>query len=304
GCADLDAGVLRAVGDPAQRFGEDHLRLLRAVRFAARLEFAMAPETYAALCTMAPLVVKTSAERIRDELLKMLIDARARRAFELLDETGLLQHVLPEVARMKNVEQPAVYHPEGDVFEHTMLMLELMKAPTPTLAMGVLLHDVGKPLTQTFEDRIRFNSHDKVGAHEAKRICKRLRMPREQMARVVWLVANHMRLGMASRMRTSKLKRFVREEGFDELLELGRIDCEASHRGFEHIEWIQDFLDHIEPETLKPPPLLTGADLVAMGYEPGPLFSRMLEAVEDAQLEGRIETSEQARTFVAERWPC
>jgi len=303
GQQDLRGRILRAVGDPDQRFGEDHLRLLRGVRFAARLGYTIAPDTLAAMCRMAPLVTKTSAERIRDELVKILTEGGARRAFGLLDETGMLVHVLPEVAAMKGVAQPEQFHPEGDVFEHTLLMLEYLERPSATLAMGVLLHDVGKPLTQTFEDRIRFNNHDKVGARESEKICRRLRMSQADTARISWLVENHMRLAAFPKMRESKRKRFVRHEAFPELLELARLDCLASHRALEKVEAIRDYAATLPPEVLKPPPLVAGKDLIAMGYAPGPLFSEILEAVEDAQLEGRLASAEEARKFVRERWP-
>lgn len=302
GWQDLQEGIVRTVGGARQRFEEDHLRLLRAVRFAARLRYPIDRETLAAMCELAPLVEKTSAERVRDELTKMLTEGRARAAFELLDETGLLAAVLPEVARMKGVAQPAKFHPEGDVFEHTLLMLERIEAPTAALAMGVLLHDVGKPPTQTFEDRIRFNSHDRVGARIAEKICRRLRMSRDETRRISWLVANHMRLAMAPRMRESKLKRFVRHDGFEELLVLCRLDCEASHLGLDKLRWVEEYVARLEPEKMRPPRLLTGKDLIAMGYEPGPLFSEILRAVEDAQLEGRVASEEEARALVAARW--
>lgn len=303
GQEDLRWGIIRTVGDAKQRFAEDHLRLLRAVRFAARLDFTIDPATYKVIVETAPLVVKTSAERIRDELIKVLVEGAARKAFELLDETGLLEHVLPEVARMKAVAQPPQFHPEGDVFSHTLLMLEEMKGPSPTLAMAALLHDVGKPLTQTLTDRIRFHSHDKVGAREAARVCRRLRMSNEETARISWLVGQHMRVAHAPKMRESKLKRFVREDGFHELLALCRLDCLASHRSLDVIEWLQRYIDQLSPEEVKPQPLLTGKDLIEMGYTPGPLFKEILDAVEDAQLEGRITDDDQARAFVRKQWP-
>jgi len=302
GRGDLREGIIRTVGDPRHRFEEDHLRLLRAVRFAARLDYTIEPNTLSAIMEMAPLAANTSAERLRDELLKMLTEGAARHAVELLDQVGLLTVVLPEAARMKGVEQPAHFHPEGDVFQHTLLMLEHMEAPSPALAMAVLLHDIGKPLTQSFEDRIRFNNHDKVGAREAEAVCRRLRMSKETTARVVWLVENHMRLTMVSRMRESRRKRFVRETGFPELLELCRLDCLASHLGMDDIEWVKEYVRNTPPEVIKPPPLLNGKDLVAMGYQPGPVFSEILRAVEDAQLDGSIQTTEEARTFVEKQW--
>ena len=303
GLADIEHGILRAVGEPRERFAEDHLRLLRAVRFAARLGFQVEPATWEAMCALCHLAPDTSAERIRDEVLKILTEGHAREGFGLLDKSGMLEYVLPEISHLKGVEQPPRYHPEGDVFTHTLLMLEHMHAPSPTLAMGVLLHDVAKPHTKTVEDRVRFNRHDKVGAVIAESVCKRLRMSRQQTARIVWLVDQHMRLAHVPRMRESKRKRFVREIGFDELLELGRLDALASHGDLALIEWLQDYAGQLAPEEVRPDPLLTGEDLIGMGYEPGPLFSEILREVEDAQLENRIQTLAEAKAYVAGRWP-
>lgn len=304
GREDLARRLIRAVGDPRERFAEDHLRLLRCVRIAAQLDFSIEAETLTALKELAHLIVKTSPERIRDELLRILTQNHAHRGFILLDETGLLPHILPEVDAMKGVEQPPEFHPEGDVFTHTLKALERLDNPSPTLALGLLLHDVGKPQTQTFEDRIRFNGHEKVGAEMAEDVCKRLRMSTADTKRVVWLVGQHMRVNATSDMRESKLKRFVREDGFSELLELFRIDCLASHGDLKIYAWLHDYVSTLEPEHAKPAPLLTGDDLKAMGYAPGPLFSEMLSALEDEQLEGRIQTADEARRFIAEHWPA
>jgi poly(A) polymerase len=300
---DLKARVIRAVGDPETRFAEDHLRLLRAVRFTARLDFDMDEATFAAVGRLAPAIRTVSAERVRDELIKMLTEGGARRAFELMDATGLLEQILPEVSRMKGVEQPPEFHPEGDVFVHTLMLLEHLKGTSPTLAFGALLHDVGKPETITFEDRIRFNNHDKVGAETAREICRRLRMSNEETERIEWLVGQHMRLAYAPDMRSSKLKRFVREEGFRELLELGRIDCLASHGDLSTINWIEEYLAGHPPEEYRPAPLVTGRDLIAMGYCPGPVFKTILTAVEDAQLDGLVTSPEEARALVETRFP-
>ncbi|MCC6486256.1 MAG: CCA tRNA nucleotidyltransferase [Candidatus Hydrogenedentes bacterium] len=303
GREDLKAGLVRTVGDPRLRFTEDHLRLLRAVRFTARLGFALDANTRDALVELAPMIHTVSAERVRDELLKMLTEGNAKTALQMLDETGLLQHVLPEIAAMKGVEQPAEFHPEGDVFVHTLLLLDHIRDATPTLALGALLHDVGKPVTATFSDRIRFNNHDKIGAEMAGEICRRLRMSNRETERVVWLVDQHMRLAHAPQMRESKLKRFVREEGFRELLELGLIDCLASHGDLSTIQWIEDYLEQHPAEECRPQPLLTGRDLIALGYGPGPVFREMLTAIEDAQLEGLVQTREEAINLIRERWP-
>lgn len=299
---DLQAGVVRAVGEPSKRFEEDFLRMLRAIRFTARLDFALDDTTRAAIVNHAPTILNTSPERIRDEITKMLTEGPAGKAFRLMDETGLLKQVLPEITRMKGVEQPPEFHPEGDVFVHTMLCLDHLEAPSPTLALGTLLHDVGKPLTITHEDRIRFNQHDKVGAEEARKICRRLHHSNDTIHRVEWLVAQHMRLAHAPQMRESKRKRFVREEGFHELLALCRADCQASHGDESIIDWLEDYRANLTPDAIAPPPLITGRDLIEMGYEPGPQFKEILTAIEDAQLEGTIGDSESARAMVAKRW--
>ncbi len=303
GREDIQAKRIRAVGEARKRFEEDYLRLLRAVRFAARLDYTIEPDTWDALCAFAPSILQTSPERIRDELLKMLTEGAAERAFRLLDASGLLDAVLPEVAAMKGVEQPPEFHPEGDVFTHTLMMLGLMRNPSPTLALGVLLHDIGKPPTQTFEDRIRFNYHDKVGAEMAWEICRRLRMSNEETERVCALVGGHMRLATTPDMRESRRKRFMREDYFPELLELCRLDALASHGRLDTIEWIEDYLTRTEPAQLRPEPLLTGHGLIAMGYAPGPLFGKILHTLEDAQLEGITRTPEEARELVARNWP-
>ncbi len=233
GLADLRAGIIRAIGDPRARFAEDHLRMLRAVRFAAELGFAIEPRTFEAIGELAPAIRRISAERIRDELSRILTGANPRRGFELLDETRLLAEILPEVARMKGVMQPPDYHPEGDVWTHTLLMLGLLRNAPLDLAWGCLLHDVGKPVTQTFEDRIRFSQHEKAGAELARAILERLRYPRDLIERVVWLVAQHMRFKDAMRMNEATFRRFVRQPGFDTLLEACRIDLASSQRPLE-----------------------------------------------------------------------
>lgn len=306
GQADLAAGLIRAVGDPAARFNEDKLRLLRCVRFAARLGFPIEPATRAALIALGPAIVETSAERIRDELTKMLTEGAAFAAVTLLDETGLLDILLPEVAAMKGVEQPETFHPEGDVFVHTLLVMKHLDAlpeRPATLAWGALLHDVGKPPTQTFEDRIRFNNHDRVGAGMAAAICRRLRMARRDSDRIEWLVAQHMRPAVVPEMRENKRKRFVREEGFEEMLTLCELDCAASHGDASFVTWLRDYAASLPPESLRPAPLLTGGDLLAMGYAAGPLFREILTAVEDGQLEGALTSADEAKAFVSARWP-
>jgi tRNA nucleotidyltransferase/poly(A) polymerase len=303
GRKDLEARLIRVIGDPELRFGEDHLRLLRAVRFAAVLGFQIEPATFAAIRRLAPLIRRVAAERVRDELTRLLTEGDARRGFELLDESGLLIEILPEVAAMKGVAQPPQYHPEGDVWTHTLLMLGLMKSNPPlTLALGVLLHDVGKPPTFRVAERIRFDGHDALGARMAVEILGRLRFSNQQIRRVELLVAEHLRFKDVPRMRPATLKRFIRRPHFEELLELHRLDCLASHRNLETYNLLLEMLRQTPPEALKPAPLLRGADLIQAGYTPGPLFGRILEAVEEAQLEGRLKTREQALRFVEDHF--
>ncbi len=303
GQADLKAGVIRAIGEPDRRFGEDKLRLMRAVRFAARFGFAIAPETFEAVRRHASEVTSVSAERLREELTKLLTEGAGRRGFELLDETGLLAEVLPEVVAMKGIEQPPEYHPEGDVWLHTLLMIEGLPAgSSPTLAWGVLLHDVGKPPTfrsvAETGDRIRFNGHVDVGVRMAEAICRRFRFSNEDTEQILALIANHMRFKDVEQMRASTLKRFVRLPDFEEHMQLHRLDCLSSHRRLDAYEFVRRVLVETPPERIHPPRLLTGDDLSAMGYRPGPVFSEILRTLEDAQLEGEIETRDQAREYV------
>jgi poly(A) polymerase len=305
GLRDLEAGTVRAIGEPEERFEEDRLRMLRAVRFAARLGFAIEPGTLAAIRRLALRVAAVSQERVRDELTRMLTEGGARRAFELLEATGLLAELLPEVARMRGVEQPPQFHPEGDVWIHTLLLLEKLPAGcAPTLAWGALLHDVGKPPTfRRAEDRIRFDGHAEVGARMAEAICRRLRFSNEDTAQIAALVATHMRFGDVARMKDSTLKRFFRLDRFAEHLELHRIDCLSAHGDLSLWRYAGERYRSLPGEQVRPPLLVTGADLIAAGYRPGPDFRAMLELAEDAQLEGRIGSREQGLELIASRFP-
>lgn len=303
GRSDLDKRIIRAIGQPHRRFEEDHLRLLRAVRFAARLGFDIEPATFEAIRELAPQIHLVSNERIREELTRILIEGGARRGFELLDATGLLHEILPESERMKGVQQPAQFHPEGDVWIHTLLMLEsLPPNPTPELALGVLLHDVGKPPTFRVADRIRFDGHAEVGVEISKDILTRLRFPNDTIEQVLQLVANHMRFMNAPKMNASTLKRFIRMDRFDEHLELHRLDCMGSNGRLSTWEFVKGKLEELPPEQLRPRRLITGDDLIAAGYKPGPQMKVILAAVEDAQLEGAIHTPEEALTLVRSRF--
>lgn len=301
GKADLAAHTLRAVGDPMLRFEEDHLRLLRAVRFAARLGYTIDSETWQAMVKLAPRIRRTSAERVRDELFKMLTHPTVATALDLLDRSRLLAEVLPEVAAMKGVRQPPEYHPEGDVFVHTKLVMAALNRPSPALAFGALLHDCGKPATFTETDRIRFHGHDELGAKIARQVCERLRLSTRDTDHVVWLVREHMHLAHLPGMRESKRKRFVRQPGFDDLLELCRADCMGSFGDLSLIKQVLDYLEALPSDAVKPPRILTGKDLIEAGYTPGPEFQSMLRDVEDAQLEGLLESRKAALAWLASR---
>lgn len=294
GQADLEAKIIRAIGDPGLRFREDHLRMLRAVRFAARLNFVIEPETLAAIQTEAHHICRISAERVRDEIVRILTEGGARRGFELLDATGLLTYVLPAVEALQGVAQPPEYHPEGDVWTHVLIMLGELNKPSPTLALGALLHDIGKPATFRFADRIRFDGHAEVGADMSKEILGNLKFSNEEIDRVVSLVANHMRFKDVQQMRLSTLKRFLSMPHFDEHLELHRLDCLASNGYTDSLEYVKAKLNELRSEDLAPPRLISGRDLIDAGFQPGPDFGRALEAVAVAQLEGEIHTRGQA----------
>lgn len=305
GRKDLEAGIVRAIGDPERRFAEDKLRMLRAVRFAARFGYAIEPRTFQAIQKLASQIHQVSRERVRDELTKMLTEGRARPAFLLLDEAGLLREVLPEIKAMKGVEQPPQFHPEGDVFVHTLLLLDKLPHPCPvTLAWGALLHDVGKPATfRVAPDRIRFDGHVEVGVRMAEEICARLRFSNDDTNQILALVDNHMRFAHVQQMKESTFKKFVRMPRFDEHLELHRIDCQASHGDLTSYNFTREKIASLPPETLRPAPLITGDDLIAAGYFPGPQFRKILSAVEDRQLEGRLCNRDEAMAFVGREFP-
>jgi tRNA nucleotidyltransferase/poly(A) polymerase len=298
GLDDLRSGIIRAIGDPEQRFEEDHLRMLRAVRFAARFRFEIEPATLAAIRKLHAKILRVSPERIRDELIRILTEGGARRGFELLDQSGLLTDILPEVAAMKGVEQPREFHPEGDVWTHTLIMLEGLQSPSPALALGVLLHDVGKPGTYRVAGRIRFDGHVELGERIAREILNRLRFSIAEMDQAIALIANHMRFSHVHQMRESTLKRMLRLPAFAEHLELHRLDCSSSHGHLDNYEFAKTKFEQSAPEELRPARLVTGDDLIAAGYAPGPDFSRMLEVAEDAQLEALIHSKEEGLELV------
>ena len=306
GKQDLAQGLVRAIGDAHTRFQEDKLRMLRAVRFAARFGFQIEPLTAAR--DPFPGVgncASVSRERIRDELTRMLTEGRAKRAFELLQNTGLLHWVLPEIERMQGVAQPPEYHPEGDVWIHTLLLLEKLPAGCkPTLAWGALLHDVGKPPTfRVAPDRIRFDGHVEVGVKMAQDILNRLRFSNDETAQILALVENHMRFGDVEKMKTSTLKRFFRLHDFPEHLALHRLDSLSSRGNLDLYDFAKKRYEEMSAETVRPPLLVTGRDLIAAGYKPGVRFKEMLHAAEDAQLEGHIQTTEEGLKLIRERFP-
>jgi poly(A) polymerase len=305
GREDLKAGVIRAIGDPDVRLSEDKLRMLRGARFAARFRYTVEPATFAAIKKLAPWIHQVSSERVREELTKMLTEGGARRAFELLDESGLLKQVLPEVARMHGVEQPPQYHPEGDVWIHTLLLLEKLKPGcSRTLAWGTLLHDVGKPPTfRVAPDRIRFDGHVEVGVRMVEEICHRLHVSKDDTEQITALVANHMRFADVEKMRDSTLKRFLRLPRFEEHMELHRMDCLSSHGDLSLYNFVRDRLRNTPEEEIRPKLLLKGEDLIALGYRPGPQFKEILAAVEDAQLEGSLHDWDEAVSLVLSNFP-
>jgi poly(A) polymerase len=302
GRADIERKIVRTIGEPRHRFVEDKLRLLRCVRFAANLDYAIEPATFAAVQEMAAQIQVVSAERIREELVKIFTRPNAGRGLELLDESGLLKVVLPEIAAMKGCEQPPEFHPEGDVFQHTKLMLDILPPnPGVVLAFSVLLHDVGKPPTFTVTDRIRFNDHDRVGATMAEEILRRLRFSNDEIERIVTCVAEHMRIRNVQEMRPSKLKRILARDTFREELELHRLDCATSHGDIGNYEFLCQKAAELPAEVIRPAPLITGHDLLALGIKPGPLVGKILREVAELQLEEQLKSRDEAMAFVRRR---
>jgi poly(A) polymerase len=308
GLADIDRKVLRTIGDPSIRFNEDYLRMLRAIRFAANLDYAMDPATQSAIQANAANIKGISAERIAEELRKILTRGGARLGFELMADTGLLQQILPEVDEMRGVSQPPRFHPEGDVWRHTIIMLEILADEAspdidPALAWGALLHDVGKPVSRTEDDDgVHFYGHVKWGEAIAEGVLQRLRFSRAQKDTVLSLIHHHMAFMNVQKMRPARLKRFLRMPNFHLHLQLHRLDCLASHGMLDHYDFCRQQLQNLEHEALHPPRLLTGHDLMAMGYTPGKLIGEVLRTLEEEQLENRIHNSEEAAAFVQTRW--
>jgi tRNA nucleotidyltransferase/poly(A) polymerase len=305
GRADLSAGIVRAIGDPGQRFAEDRLRLLRAVRFATVLEFEIEPATWAAIVAAATTIGEISAERIREELVRIFLSPQRSRGWDLLDRSGLMEQILPEIAAMKGCAQPPQFHPEGDVFEHTRLMLGLLPNDVSLpLVFSVLFHDIGKPRTATVDEtgRIRFNGHDKIGAEMTEALMQRLRFSRAEIDATVEAVAQHMVFKDVPNMRVSKLKRFMARPNFADELELHRVDCVSSHGMLDNYEFLQRKEEEFANEPIIPPPLVRGDDLIALGLKPGPRFSEILEAVETRQLEGTLRERDEALAWVKQEY--
>ncbi|GAB62582.1 MAG: CCA tRNA nucleotidyltransferase [Candidatus Jettenia sp.] len=300
GRKDIEAGIVRTIGDPIERFTEDKLRMIRAARFACRFHFSIHKDTQQAIMQLAPQIHMVSAERIREELEKIITGPNPHIGIKLLEELHLLQEILPEVSNTRGVQQPENFHPEGDVFIHTLLALSKMENPSWTLAMGVLLHDIGKAVTFTVTDRIRFNLHEKVGADMATEICDRLKTSTDDKERIRWLVLKHLCFKDAQKMRLNKLKRLFAEEGYPELAELCRADALASSGDLSDYDYCQEMFQKLSREEVKPEPLITGHDLIAMGLQPGPLFKEILTKIEDEQLDGNLTTKEAAIERVKE----
>ena len=299
GQKDLERRLIRAIGDAHARFEEDRLRMIRAVRFAASLKFEIEAATFTAIRHLAATITQISWERLGEEITRILTEGSARRGFELLDESGLLQVLLPEVAAMKGTAQSPDYHPEGDVFTHTLLLLSHLEAPSETLAYGCLLHDIAKPVCIRQEtSRITFYGHTERGAAMAQEILKRLKRGRAVWERVAYLVHNHLRQVQAPQMRLSTLKRFLREDGIDELLELARIDALSSDGDLQYHRFCKERLAALKDDEIRPAPLVRGADLIQLGFKPGPLFAQILRQVEDAQLGAELTSREQALEWV------
>ncbi len=301
GRQDLETRTLRAIGSPAERFAEDKLRLLRGVRFAAALDFTIETETWTAIRAGATTIRDVSAERLRDELVKIFTSPRRVRGFDLLDASGLMAVILPEMVPLKGCEQPPDFHPEGDVFVHTRLMLSLLpETVSIPLVFATLFHDLGKPPTMQRDEtgRIRFNGHESVGAEMTEKIMRRLRFSNEEIEATVAMVQNHMVFKDVQNMRVARLKRFMARPTFDDELELHRVDCLASHGLLDNFEFLNRRRQDFASEPLIPPPLITGHDLIGMGWKPGPKFKTVLDAVQVRQLEGTLQTREEALSWV------
>ena len=288
GQEDLKKKIIRTIGEPKHRFDEDKLRMMRAVRFSARFGYPIEENTKKAILEMAPSITEVSPERIREELLKILTQAHPHTGIDLLSHVGLLKIILPEIEIMKGVEQPPQFHPEGDVYIHTLLVLQNLKNPNPQLAMGALLHDVGKPPTFAIKERIRFDGHVEVGADMARKICRRLRFSNKETEHICRLILDHLKFMHVKHMRKSTLKRFLSQERFQDHLDLHKADCLGCHGLLENYEFCKEKLEELKKEPIPKKPLVSGHDLIRLGFKPGPLFKKILTTIETARLEGEI----------------
>ncbi len=308
GIDDIESKIVKTIGDPYERFNEDKLRMMRAIRFSSRYNFELDSDTFQAIEKLAPDITQVSSERIRDEILKIITQKNPGQGIIMLSESGLLKYILPDVEIMRGVEQPPEFHPEGDVFVHTCLVLEKLfenqeGLVSPELAIGALLHDVGKPPTFSVSDRIRFNGHDRLGADMSKRICKELKFSNKQIEVIYALIKEHLKFKDVFKMKKSTLKRFIGMPHFEEHMALHLADCQASHGMTKAYDFIMEKFDEFEDEEIKPTPLLSGKELIEMGYKPGPLFTEILNFVEEAQLEGNIKSPDEARLLVSDKYP-
>lgn len=308
GLGDLERGLVRTIGDPGDRFGEDRLRMMRAVRFASCLGFEIDGAALSAIRDEASAISVVSGERIREELVKILTRRNPGNGLRLLSSSGLLRHFLPEVECMHGVRQPPQFHPEGDVFEHTCLVMDMLYGSTDgryseEVAVAALLHDVGKPPTYSESDRIRFNGHDRVGARMSEDICRRLRFSKKQIKRISELILEHLKFKDVFNMRKSTLKRFLSLPYFEEHMQMHLADCMASHGQTDAYDFIREKMEEYGREEIKPPSLLNGRDLIGLGYSPGPVFSEILGQVQEMQLENRLSSREEAVEFVLKNYP-
>ena len=308
GLGDLERGLVRTIGDPGERFGEDRLRMMRAVRFASCLGFEIDGAALSAIRDEASAISVVSGERIREELVKILTRRNPGNGLRLLSSSGLLRHFLPEVECMHGVRQPPQFHPEGDVFEHTCLVMDMLYGSTDgryseEVAVAALLHDVGKPPTYSESDRIRFNGHDRVGARMSEDICRRLRFSKKQIKRISELILEHLKFKDVFNMRKSTLKRFLSLPYFEEHMQMHLADCMASHGQTDAYDFIREKMEEYGREEIKPPSLLNGRDLIDLGYSPGPVFSEILGQVQELQLENRFSSREEAVEFVLKNYP-
>jgi len=302
---DLRAKIIRTIGKPEERFGEDHLRLLRAIRFAAQLDFAIEPETFAAVKALAPKIKAISAERIRDELLKLFRPPHAARGLDLLRESGLMEYVLPELSATVMCDQSPNYHPEGTVFNHIRLMLEQLPPDAPaSLPWAVILHDIGKPPTASVDEKtgaIHFYGHEKIGADMARVILNRLRFPKKDVDEIVACVRQHMQFKDVKQMRTATLRRLLLRETFPLELDLHKLDCLGSHRSLEYYNFLLEQAEELKKKPSIRPPLLTGGDLIALGIKPGPALGAMLQEIREKQLSDELKTKREAKAWVRKR---